>query len=129
MLTPNAVYNDPHTGMYAVELAMTLQPEGTTAVKLPGSIQGSIVRLEISEEDLDENGAMVLVALDDKLISLGTVCVRVYDKRGRIWAKAGLASGAVFAAGAIVSAVRRKMKKGSRAGCLNEIKTHGGMSS
>ena len=109
-LTATLIQEDKGSGTILVEFDTSSLPAGTTSIRLANGKQIGIdgtsgkVQLEISKDDLNENGELILEALDDDEIPLASLNIEVMDHNGQlveagshanrfpiIWILAGLA--------------------------------------
>lgn len=114
-LEPTFLQENKNTGTISIEFNRVALPSGTASIRLANGTQmnsegaSGKVRLKISDKDLNENGELILTALDDSGIPLATFSIRVLDQNGQLlptgfhaalflWALAGI-SGLGAAAG------------------------------
>ncbi len=90
-ISPEVIEQDEDTGNIVVEIDVDELPEGATAIRLPDgeivSIEDAVdgkLRLEISEDDLNADGALKITILNDEDIALGTYRIPVMDSGGQL---------------------------------------------
>ena len=87
-ITPSTIELDKAAGTVTIEIDVADLPEGTTAIQMPSGdviyLDGSdTVKLEIKEEELDENGRLNIVTLDNEEIPTGSFEIQIEDADGR----------------------------------------------
>lgn len=84
-ILPVEVKGDENTGIITVVIDVDDLPEGTTSVQLPdGRVVnvsgGGTITLEITDEDLDENGMARITPLDEEGTPLSNLSIQVFQK-------------------------------------------------
>ena len=77
--------------MIVVEIDVEALPEGTEAIQLPNGEVVNVadasngkIRMEISEDELNEDGQLLITVLGIEETALGTYSVPVMDKDGKL---------------------------------------------
>ena len=121
-LTPAQVEKDEQTGVIYIEVHKDQLPEGTTTIRTAsGKVihigDDDVFRIEISQDELDEAGALEFYVLDDEETPFGVVSMQVSDSGGLggiwqvlIWIAMGLVAAGVLAGVIAIVFIKRKQK-------------------
>lgn len=90
-IAPAVIEQDEETGVIVVEIDVEALPEGTEAIQLPNGEVVNVadasngkIRMEISEDELNEDGQLLITVLGIEETALGTYSVPVMDKDGKL---------------------------------------------
>jgi hypothetical protein len=87
-IIPSIIESDEESGTVTIEIDVADLPEGTTSIQLKNGdviyLDGSdTIRLEIKKEDLDENGRLNIVTLDNEKVPTGSFEVQIENANGQ----------------------------------------------
>jgi hypothetical protein len=91
-ITPTVIGQDEASGVITLEIDLNDLPEGTTAIRTADGqviditgMEGT-VRLQVSRESVNQDGAIEIVMLGEEDTPLGEFQVAVLDKQGQVLA-------------------------------------------
>jgi len=101
-LIPKEISQDEETGIITIVIDVDDLPEGTVAIQTPdGKIlyvsdaEHGLLVIEVTEDDVDVNGDIEIVALDDEMTPLAALRIQVLDENEEI-IKTGEEGGSIW---------------------------------
>lgn len=86
-VTPREISKNEETGLITVVIDVDILPEGTVALQTPdgdllyvSDAEDGVLTFEVTEDEVNTNGQVELVALDDEMAPLAEVYVKVLDE-------------------------------------------------